>query len=187
MHHSYSHADTILTQFVIWLDTGLTGLFPIVYFFSFSNLISIFSGIFMCRVWCACLCFCRIFFFGFFFLVFVFFLVKDSWRFRNGFREEALCKTQDLLIDLNGMSSRLGLFYAQSLWNRVTFTFIFTDSYCCFFCTQSNWIWIILKQIYWSMGVALTIFTNPSARAGEDTRSVFNMSLTGLNSEFSFS
>ena len=32
-----------------------------------------------------------------------------------------------------------------------------------------------------------TIFTNLSARAGYDTRSVFKRSLTGLNSEFSFS
>ena len=31
------------------------------------------------------------------------------------------------------------------------------------------------------------IFTNPSARAGYDTRSIFRWSLTGLNSEFSFS
>ena len=31
------------------------------------------------------------------------------------------------------------------------------------------------------------IFTNPSARAGYDTRSTFKRSLTGLNSEFSFS
>ena len=31
------------------------------------------------------------------------------------------------------------------------------------------------------------IFTNPSARAGYDTRSIFKQSLTGLNSEFSFS
>ena len=33
----------------------------------------------------------------------------------------------------------------------------------------------------------LTIFTNPSARAGYDTRSIFKRSLTDLNSEFSFS
>ena len=32
-----------------------------------------------------------------------------------------------------------------------------------------------------------TIFTNPCARAGYDTRSIFKRSLTGLNSEFSFS
>ena len=28
------------------------------------------------------------------------------------------------------------------------------------------------------------LFTNPSARAGYDTRSIFKRSLTGLNSEF---
>ena len=33
----------------------------------------------------------------------------------------------------------------------------------------------------------LVIFTNPSARVGYDTRSIFKRSLTGLNSEFSFS
>ena len=33
----------------------------------------------------------------------------------------------------------------------------------------------------------ILIFTNPSARAGYDTRSIFKRSLTGLNSEFSFS
>ena len=33
----------------------------------------------------------------------------------------------------------------------------------------------------------MIIFTNPSARAGYDTRSIFKRSLTGLNSEFSFS
>ena len=32
-----------------------------------------------------------------------------------------------------------------------------------------------------------TLFTNPSARAGYDTRSMFKRSLSGLNSEFSFS
>ena len=31
------------------------------------------------------------------------------------------------------------------------------------------------------------LFTNPSARVGYDTRSVFKRILTGLNSEFSFS
>ena len=33
----------------------------------------------------------------------------------------------------------------------------------------------------------VTIFTNPSARAGYGTMSIFKQSLTGLNSEFSFS
>ena len=35
--------------------------------------------------------------------------------------------------------------------------------------------------------MTLILFTNPSARAGCDTRSIFKRSLTGLNSEFSFS
>ena len=34
---------------------------------------------------------------------------------------------------------------------------------------------------------ALSIFTNPSAWEEYDTRSIFKQSLTGLNSEFSFS
>ena len=33
----------------------------------------------------------------------------------------------------------------------------------------------------------MVLFTNPFARAGYDTRSIFKRSLTGLNSEFSFS
>ena len=35
--------------------------------------------------------------------------------------------------------------------------------------------------------ILLIIFTSPSAQAGYDTRSFFKRSLTGLNSEFSFS
>ena len=35
--------------------------------------------------------------------------------------------------------------------------------------------------------INIILFTNPSARAGYDTRSIFKRSLTGLNSEFSFS
>ena len=35
--------------------------------------------------------------------------------------------------------------------------------------------------------IPIIIFTNPSAWAGYDTRSIFKRSLTGLNSEFSFS
>ena len=34
---------------------------------------------------------------------------------------------------------------------------------------------------------SLILFTNPSVRAGYDTRLVFKRSLAGLNSEFSFS
>ena len=38
-----------------------------------------------------------------------------------------------------------------------------------------------------SIYIYIYIYTNPSAQAGYDTRSVFKRSLTGLNSEFSFS
>ena len=39
-----------------------------------------------------------------------------------------------------------------------------------------------------SVGIIIIIlFTNPSARAGYDTKSIFKRSLTSLNSEFSFS
>ena len=49
---------------------------------------------------------------------------------------------------------------------------------------------IILKKKEKNTNVStnkLILFTNPSARAGYDTRSVSKQSLTGLNSEFSFS
>ena len=37
------------------------------------------------------------------------------------------------------------------------------------------------------INIEIILFTNPSARAGYDTRSIFKRSLTGFNSEFSFS
>ena len=53
---------------------------------------------------------------------------------------------------------------------------------------------IILQKILNSLNaetyikiIIIIIFTNPSARAGYDTRSIFKQSLTGLHSEFSFS
>ena len=45
---------------------------------------------------------------------------------------------------------------------------------------------ILLFQMY-CLKVNVILFTNPSARAGYDTRSIFKRSLIGLNSEFSFS
>ena len=49
----------------------------------------------------------------------------------------------------------------------------------------------VINLLTSSYGLIITtglevIFTNPSARAGYDTRSIFKRSLTGLNSEFSF-
>ena len=42
-------------------------------------------------------------------------------------------------------------------------------------------------QTLFTFYFALILYTNPSAQAGYDTRSIFKRSLTGLNSEFSFS
>ena len=51
-------------------------------------------------------------------------------------------------------------------------------------------VWVPRWQIF-LLGsaslICLILFTNPSAWAGYDTRSIFKRSLTGLNSEFSFS
>ena len=48
-------------------------------------------------------------------------------------------------------------------------------------CTWMCW------RVWWSPGGIRYYLPNPSARAGYDTRSIFKRSLTGLNSEFSFS
>ena len=45
----------------------------------------------------------------------------------------------------------------------------------------------VLVFISLSLFLRRILFTNPSARAGYDTRSIFKRSSTGLNSEFSFS
>ena len=60
--------------------------------------------------------------------------------------------------------------------NRWNFVGIFT---CDFKCVS---VCGCVRMLVW-----VIIFTNPSARAGYDIRSIFKRSLTGLNSEFSFS
>ena len=49
---------------------------------------------------------------------------------------------------------------------------------------QDHYIIIIIIFIIYQR---VSYLPNPSARAGYDTRSIFKRSLTGLNSEFSFS
>ena len=46
---------------------------------------------------------------------------------------------------------------------------------------------IQVNHLFQRAGCNMILFTNPSARAGYDTRSIFKRSLTGLNSEFFFS
>ena len=50
-----------------------------------------------------------------------------------------------------------------------------------------NIIIIIIIIVVVVLLLLIIIFTNPSARAGYDTRSIFKQSLTYLNSEYSFS
>ena len=45
----------------------------------------------------------------------------------------------------------------------------------------------LLPSLSGPLWAGVILFTNPSAPAGYDTRSIFKRSLTGLNSEFSFS
>ena len=67
-------------------------------------------------------------------------------------------------------------FVLQSLFAQVVGTVEYTD------CPSAEeWDTTLVTS------VQDIIFTNPSARAGYDTRSIFKQSLTGLNSEFSFS
>ena len=47
--------------------------------------------------------------------------------------------------------------------------------------------WLQNEGVIMIRSTHIIIFTNPSARAGYDTRSIFKRSLTCLNSEFSFS
>ena len=60
-----------------------------------------------------------------------------------------------------------------------------------FLSTASLWNNVYISSV-WTRFCSLIIYLlsylpNPSARAGYDTRSIFKRSLTGLNSEFSFS
>ena len=55
-------------------------------------------------------------------------------------------------------------------------------------------LWLLFSKyvklfyiLYISQTIYLLYLPNPSARAGYDTKSIFKRSLTGLNSEFSFS
>ena len=91
-----------------------------------------------------------------------------------------------------------------SFWNKCNFLSIipaltFPKCFLFFhFFSTTFWIYIFLSSNFIfipvflslssnSLNFFITIFTNPSARVGYDTRSVFKWSFTGLNSEFSFS
>ena len=85
---------------------------------------------------------------------------------------EFICTKVDFLViwDLMTLNNhRLILHNLPQLLTGNLVSFLYLMAY------QSSWV------------ILFTLFTNPSARAGYDTRSIFKRSLTGLNSEFSFS
>ena len=87
-----------------------------------------------------------------------------------------------------------GLWFEYYKIRFVYITYLFIDA--CVGNREANiFSELINSRIYkcWSIRykkrycIVISIFTNTSARAGYDTRSIFKRSLTSLNSEFSFS
>ena len=95
---------------------------------------------------------------------------------------------------LNGMSTLLRLRYAKSRENSSFFVYLFLKS---FFSHKYSYLMLFTnpfalagydtRSIFKRRQIYLILFTNTSALAGYDTRSIFKRSLTGFNSEFSFS
>ena len=91
-------------------------------------------------------------------------------------------KVELLKRELSGHPRLRSLIYLINL-NQFPLTLTLTEDFEQETQTQIHLIWegvLLFFREY-------PIFTNPSARAGYDTRSIFKRSLTGLNSEFSFS
>ena len=92
------------------------------------------------------------------------------------------------------LSSQAKFSYVQkvlfSLWSACTGCFLLASKIGHYIPPNLIYIYINIygkKYIYNYFLNVGSIFINPSARAGYDTRSIFKQSLTGLNSEFSFS
>ena len=89
-----------------------------------------------------------------------------------------------LLVTLN---------YSHQLYLLISiFTCWFLLTGICVYMWIYFFVYISRQKMYVYVYVFICIlvfilFTNPSARAGYDTRSIFKRSLTGFNSEFSFS
>ena len=77
-------------------------------------------------------------------------------------------------------NQRISRHKVSSLFNLTYYIYIYIHTF-------SLYIYIIYIDIYIYIYIYISIFTTSSARAGYDTRSIFKWSLTGLNSEFSFS
>ena len=71
----------------------------------------------------------------------------------------------------------------REIWNRLILRTITISFRLIWFYALSTIVDYILSKSF----LYIYIFTNPFARVGYDIRSIFKRSLTGLNSEFSFS
>ena len=69
----------------------------------------------------------------------------------------------------------------------IEYLFLYTSTNLRFVIMLLVWISVLSKSSDVFRVLVLSYLPNPSARAGYDTRSIFKRSLTGLNSEFSFS
>ena len=92
----------------------------------------------------------------------------------------------------NGNEGVLHIFQDLSLIIRwvsgISGTLINPQRRCSWYILQflpTGEVFVEIQQ--WKPYSSVILFTNPSTRAGYDTRSIFKRSLTGLNSEFSFS
>ena len=100
----------------------------------------------------------------------------------------SVCKTNDNNkneIKIKMISRHQFYFWFIFRWRGKFFLKILQINKFIFGCFYSNKL--RYSYIMFFLGFFKMIFTNPSARAGYDTRSIFKRSLTGLNSEFSFS
>ena len=73
------------------------------------------------------------------------------------------------------------IYICRPFWNQITIQIVFSACKQLSFSTYKN----IINKV--SLQIIYLHVPNPSARAGDDTRSIFKWILTGFNSEFSFS
>ena len=94
----------------------------------------------------------------------------EQWQWSSTPHSPKLQHYWNLNIRLFSVISRtlIGVFYSLSQMGKFLYIYIYIYIYIC-------------------LHVCLYVFTNPSAQAGCDTRSIFKQRLTGLTSGFSFS
>ena len=115
---------------------------------------------------------------------------KIRWPFKRGWLESHTERVQlnkiDWLIDFNGMSSRLGLFYDKRLgnWTHCTFIYRFFVLFfvCLFlFCTKSYRIGIILNRSIWFIVTTTPGQSRPGSNGSKGLHHSPKTSRTGVS------